>query len=114
MDYINLSDKGQLDEVDRKSAELPNGALIFKHSKRCAISMMALGRFSRGWDYNEEDLPIYHLDLIQHRDVSNEITNRYKVMHESPQILLIKDGKCVYSTSHTDITPYNLKSAIDG
>jgi bacillithiol system protein YtxJ len=113
MEYIELSNKEQLKEVDSKSFEFNKGVLIFKHSRRCSISQMALGRFSRDWDYQEDTFPIYFLDLISFRDVSNEIAEKYEVMHESPQILLIKDGKCIYSASHMDIKPKTLNQVLD-
>ena len=92
-----------------ESAEKP--VLLFKHSTRCAISRMVLKQFER--DYNLEDTVIpYFLDLLQHRDISNEIANRFEVQHQSPQVILIKEGKAVYNTSHESIDVIILKDFI--
>jgi bacillithiol system protein YtxJ len=46
----------------------------------------------------------YFLDLIQHRNISNKIAQEFSVFHESPQVLLIKNGECVYDESHSGIS----------
>ncbi|MEO8886505.1 MAG: bacillithiol system redox-active protein YtxJ [Mucilaginibacter sp.] len=79
-------------------------SLIFKHSTRCSISMMAKRRFELDWDNLPENMPLYFLDLIQHRELSNQIAQLFHVHHESPQLLLIKDGECVLDQSHSDIS----------
>jgi len=112
MDYIDLKEESQLEELTAQSKELPNGVLIFKHSTRCAISKMALSRFGRGWDVEQDKLPVYFLDLIRYRDVSNKVSEHFGVQHESPQILLIRDGKCVYTTSHNAISPSDIQEHI--
>lgn len=79
-------------------------SLIFKHSTRCSISMMAKRRFELDWDKLPTDIPLYFLDLIKHRDLSNKIAHEFQVHHESPQILLIKNGECVLDQSHGSIS----------
>lgn len=79
-------------------------SLIFKHSTRCSISMMAKRRFELDWDKLPTDMPLYFLDLIKHRDLSNKIAQEFQVHHESPQILLIKNGECVLDQSHGSIS----------
>lgn len=113
MKYIELTSEIQLEEMDAKSFSQSNGVLVFKHSRRCSISSMAYGRFTRKWDYNEENFPIYYVDVIGQRNVSNAIAGKYDVGHESPQILLIKDGKCSYTASHMAIDPVNLNSILN-
>lgn len=98
--WKQLNDISQLEEVDNASKEKP--VLLFKHSTRCSISAMALGRFERSFDESASFDP-YFLDLIAHRDVSNEVAERYGIRHESPQAILIRDGKAVYDTSHMGI-----------
>ncbi len=98
--WKNLEDLSQLEEVDNSSKERP--VLLFKHSTRCSISAMALGRFERSYDENASFEP-YYLDLISHRDISNEVASRYGVRHESPQAILIRNGKAVFDTSHMGI-----------
>jgi bacillithiol system protein YtxJ len=98
--WRQLTDLGQLNEIIDLSNE--KVVLIFKHSTRCSISRFALKQFENEFDLEEKITP-YFLDLLNHRDVSNEIANRFDVFHQSPQILLIKNGKAIFSTSHDDI-----------
>jgi bacillithiol system protein YtxJ len=78
--------------------------LIFKHSTRCSISSTALNRFERNWkDVYNTSIKLLYLDLIANRELSNVIAEHYKVTHESPQVLLILNGKCIYNKSHLEI-----------
>jgi bacillithiol system protein YtxJ len=79
-------------------------AIIFKHSTRCSISMMAKKRFELDWDKLPQEIPLYFLDLIKHRDISNQIAQEFNVHHESPQLLLIKSGECILDQSHGAIS----------
>jgi bacillithiol system protein YtxJ len=100
INWIPLQFIGQLDEIAALSDEKP--ALIFKHSTRCSISRFALKQFENEYAL-EDKVDAYFLDLIEYRDVSNEIANRFQVTHQSPQLLLIKNGQSVYDASHSDI-----------
>jgi bacillithiol system protein YtxJ len=90
----------QLDEIVAQSQVKP--VAIFKHSTRCSVSRMALKQFENEFNFPEKVTP-YFLDLIAFRDVSNEIASRFGVTHQSPQLILIQDGKAVYNVSHIDI-----------
>lgn len=79
-------------------------AIIFKHSTRCSISMMAKKRFELDWDKLPDSIPLYFLDLIKHRDLSNQVAKDFQVHHESPQLLLIKNGECILDQSHGAIS----------
>lgn len=100
VDWIELTDLGQLNEISTLSNE--KAVAIFKHSTRCSISRMALKQFENEFD-SADKVTLYFLDLIAHRDVSNEIAQRFGVAHQSPQLILIKDGKAIYHVSHSDI-----------
>jgi bacillithiol system protein YtxJ len=100
INWIPLTDLGQLNEIIARSNEKP--VSIFKHSTRCSVSRFALKQFENEFD-SADTTETYFLDLIEYRDVSNEIANRFQVVHQSPQILLIKNGKSVYDASHSDI-----------
>lgn len=102
MIWKHLTTIDQLTEIDTLSKE--RSVLIFKHSTRCSISHAALGRFERNWE-NEKSplLEVYYLDLLQHRDVSDAIATRYALEHQSPQALIIRNGKCVFSQTHSGI-----------
>lgn len=104
--WNQLTDLGELNEIITISEEKP--VVIFKHSTRCSISRMALKQFENQYDAQENIVP-YFLDLLKHRDISNEIAIQFNVQHQSPQILVIKDGKSVYNASHSDIDADDLK-----
>jgi len=102
MNWTNLTEIEQLEEIVSQSAQQP--ILIFKHSTRCSISSMAKSRVERQWKFEEEAIKPYYLDLIAFRAVSNEIVTKFDIPHQSPQVLLIKDGVCVYNASHNAIS----------
>lgn len=99
MMWINLTDESQLQKIKEKSIVRPQ--LIFKHSTRCGISSMAKARLDRSSPLDGMDF--YFLDLITHRNISNKISSDFNVYHESPQVLIIKDGESVYDESHSAI-----------
>lgn len=109
VNWIPLTNLAQLDDIQTLSNVKP--IVIFKHSTRCSISRMALKQFEREYDL-DETVDAFFLDLIEHRDVSNEIANRFNVYHESPQLILIKNGKAVYDVSHSDIDAEALKAKV--
>ncbi|WP_406843230.1 bacillithiol system redox-active protein YtxJ [Flavobacterium soyae] len=109
VNWTELTDIHQLMEIEAVSNEKP--VIIFKHSTRCSISRMALKQFEREFDL-EEAVDAYFLDLITYRDISNEIADRFDVYHESPQLILVKNGKAVYNVSHSDIDAEALKSKV--
>ncbi|RVT74968.1 bacillithiol system redox-active protein YtxJ [Flavobacterium sufflavum] len=109
MNWEILTDVDQLGEIIFNSNEKP--AVIFKHSTRCSVSRMALKQFENEFDLQDKITP-YFLDLITYREISNEIANRFNVYHESPQILLIKDGQSVYDASHSDIDAGDLSDKL--
>lgn len=100
MQWINLTDLAQLNTI--KNDE--NYSVIFKHSTRCSVSMMAKRRFEMDWDLLPKEINLYFLDLISYRSISAEIAELFQVHHESPQLLVIKNGECVLDTSHGDIS----------
>ncbi len=57
-------------------------------------------------------MPLYFLDLIKHRDLSNQVANHFSIYHESPQLLLIKDGVCILDLSHGQISVEEALSVI--
>ncbi|MES2704247.1 MAG: bacillithiol system redox-active protein YtxJ [Bacteroidota bacterium] len=99
MNWIELSDEQQLSALKEQSRQQP--VVIFKHSTRCSISTMAKGRLER--EKATAEVPFYYLDLIRYRPISNKIAEDFAVHHESPQILVIKNGECVYDESHNGI-----------
>lgn len=109
MNWNNLTSDSQLATIKAESAQQP--VLIFKHSTRCSISAMALSRMERNWD-DAAGIKPYYLDLIANRPVSNQIVDVFGVEHESPQVLLIQNGECIYDASHMSISFDALKQAV--
>ena len=99
MNWIPLTEEQQLARIVEQSFSIPQ--VIFKHSTRCAISSMAKGRLDR--EKTPEGIPFYYLDLIKYRSVSNQVSQQFQVPHQSPQVLIISNGKSVYSESHNGI-----------
>ena len=100
MNWIEITNESQLSDVKELSKAKPQ--LIFKHSTRCATSSMAKSRLERGTAPGGIDF--YYLDLIKHRNISQKIAAEFDVSHESPQVLLIKSGECIYDESHSGIS----------
>jgi len=110
MKWNVLQTQGQIDKIIERSKSKP--CLIFKHSISCPISSMAKSRVERGWNISEESLEVYYLDLINYRSVSNYIADVFQVEHQSPQVLLIENGTCLFNTSHLDITVKEIKEKL--
>lgn len=109
--WKNLNSLEQLDEIQKESYE--KLVVIFKHSTRCGISLHAKHNLESAWDFKAGDLDFYYLDLLRHRDISNEIAKRYSVIHQSPQIILFKNGSAIFDTSHNAINVEHLKRNMD-
>ena len=113
MNWLMLTDEKQLAELDQLSYDVEKkGILLFKHSTICSTSSMALNRLERNWNISSEILPAYFLDLLNYRSISAEIAAKYAIRHESPQVLIIKNGKCIYTTSHSGISFDNIKNVL--
>lgn len=110
VNWIPLQLMGQLDELTAHSNEKP--VLIFKHSTRCSISRFALKQFENEFELHDS-IDAYFLDLITYREISNAIATRFGVQHQSPQLLLIKNGKAIYNASHSDIDAGELKKIVE-
>ncbi len=82
--------------------------LIFKHSTRCFISKTVLKSFEKQMENSDKDQSYYFLDLIAHRDISNEIESRFNVTHQSPQLIALENGKAFYNASHQSIDLDNI------
>lgn len=108
MSWIQLNRLEQLDELRQKSKDKPQ--VIFKHSTRCSVSSMAKNRLERKEFPKEADF--YYLDLIANRNISLQIEEDFKVYHESPQVLIIKSGECIYDESHSGINMEEIKEQV--
>lgn len=99
--WENLNAVDQLEEIKEQSRF--QSILIFKHSTRCGISRMVIKKFENLFKEEHKKLKVYYLDLLSYRNVSDEVGYTFQVMHQSPQLLIIKNGSAVYHASHYDI-----------
>ncbi len=108
--WQELTSIPQLDKIVEASKTKTQA--IFKHSTRCGISRMVIRNFESSFDLTEEQVDLYYLDLLSHRDVSSEISAKFQVFHESPQFIVIRNGVTVHHSSHSMITPQVLHQYI--
>lgn len=89
-----------------KAAEESNSkkVVIFKHSTRCFISKTVLKNFEREVRNSDKEVSYYFLDLIAHRDLSNKIADDFDVTHQSPQLIVLENGKATKNASHQSIS----------
>lgn len=104
--WIPLNELQQLDFIEEKSTNKTQ--IIFKHSTRCGISSMVMSQFIDAYDFTEKEMDLYYLDLISYREVSNKVVDKFHVIHESPQLLIIKNGVVVAHASHGSINDMGL------
>lgn len=109
--WKHLEQVALLDAITEQSFRKPQ--VLFKHSTRCSISTMAMNRLLRLEDAFYQQADFYYLDLIAHRDVSAAIAERYHVHHESPQVVILKQGDATYDASHSEISVAKLTSEIN-
>lgn len=105
--WIDLNAMEQLDDITEKSKTKTQ--VIFKHSTRCGISRMVISRFKKDYLFSENDADLYYLDLLAFRPISNEIAERFQVTHQSPQLLVVKNGVVVAHESHDGINTMDLE-----
>lgn len=111
MTWNTLNNTTQIDEI--KKASHQKAQLIFKHSTRCSVSSFAKRMLNDDIDEDiVKDIDFHYLDLVAFRAVSNQIANDFNITHQSPQILLIVDGKCIHDASHSDINLEDVKKLI--
>ena len=103
LNWNRLTELSQLNEIEITSTHKP--VVIFKHSTRCGVSRMVLSQFEANTDFDEDGVDLYYLDLLNYREISNDIAERFQVHHQSPQMLILKDRKVIHYSSHSEITP---------
>ena len=110
MPWHVLSSTEQLDDIKEISKSTP--VAIFKHSTRCGISRMVMRQFESSYSLNDSQLKLYYLDLLNYRSLSDEVGFTFQVMHQSPQLIVIKDGVAVAHASHNSIQAQELENFI--
>lgn len=106
--WIALVDLQQIEDIKERSKTKIQ--VVFKHSTSCGISRMVLNQFIDAYALAENDLDLYYLDLLSYRNVSNEVGYTFQVMHESPQLLVIKNGAVVAHSSHGGVNTIELNN----
>lgn len=108
--WIDLNSVDQLDHIVEESKTKVQ--LIFKHSTRCGISRRVMSQFKKDYHLEASQADLYYLDLLNHRDISAAIAERFKVVHESPQLLVVKNGVVVKHASHGGINDIAIESLV--
>ena len=101
--WFTIKSKEQFQELDRLSKD--KLMVIFKHSTMCPISSMALKRFQKEADFDTEQVDLFFVNVIDQQAIADAIGEYYGVVHQSPQLLIIKDGEAVYHSSHSAVVP---------
>ena len=107
INWIPLTSLEQIETIKEQSKS--ETIFIFKHSTRCGISSAVIRQFERKFDENMHNVKVYYIDLLNYRNVSNEVGYTFQVMHQSPQLLVIKNETAVAKASHYDINALNLQ-----
>lgn len=99
--WTQLNSDDQLQAAMQASHERPQ--IFFKHSTRCIISKMVLKNFEESWSALPSNVDTHFLDLLQYREISNGLSAQLHVKHESPQVIVVRNGKAIYHASHDSI-----------
>ena len=97
------------DEADAAFGE--EVALVYKHSTRCPISLMAHQEVERFAEAHPE-VPVYLVDVIFGRPLSLYLAQRTGIVHQSPQAILLRGGEPAWSASHMGITADALEDGL--
>lgn len=107
VDWISLTSLEQLENITVDS-EIET-VYIFKHSTRCGISKMVLNRFEKSLSESIKKCKFYYLDLLVYRNISDQISLTFEIIHQSPQLLVIKNKVAVANASHYDILDMDIE-----
>ena len=107
INWLHLINIDQIKQI--RSLSKSETVFIFKHSTRCGISKMVIKRFENMFNESMSNVKVYYLDLLSYRDVSDKVGVTFNVIHQSPQLLIIKNEVSVFNTSHQDITSIKLQ-----
>lgn len=108
--WIQLTHIETLDKISEDSYNQP--VAILKHSTSCGISRMVLRQFEQNYNLEPDTIELYFLDLLSYRAISAAIASKFNVPHESPQLIVIKNGKAVYDASHSEINAGSLSKFV--
>lgn len=103
LNFLSLNTIEDIDRLLERSKSHSSLIAIYKHSPTCDLSYLAKKKLERDWSFKKDELPVYFIDVIRQRPLSNHVAQKLNIRHESPQILLIKDGVSVYDEDHMAI-----------
>ncbi|MCH8534238.1 MAG: bacillithiol system redox-active protein YtxJ [Flavobacteriaceae bacterium] len=109
--WLKLNNIEQVDILKKISEE--KLVVIFKHSTRCGISSMVWNRFQNNEYLAREDVHFFYLDLLSYRDISTAIAQEFQVLHQSPQLLILKNNEVVHHSSHSAVNASVLANFLD-
>lgn len=104
--WIDLNSILQIESIKEASKERPQ--IIFKHSTTCGISRMVMNQFKSSYTLDESEADLYYLDLLKHREITNQVSRIFGIRHESPQLIVIKNGQVIAHESHGGINDMEL------
>jgi bacillithiol system protein YtxJ len=109
MSTLIWSEIGSIEELLNKE----NGYIIlFKHSPRCIISRIVFSKFKRDYISNNNILKLIYIDVLKMKKISNQIAQYFSINHESPQVILLKNNKVIYHSSHSSVSFNTIKNYI--
>jgi bacillithiol system protein YtxJ len=104
-DFFRIDDRATLDNLLTDSSRKP--VIVFKHSNACSISARAY----REMEQLGERVNI--LEVQSAREISRELANLTGVRHETPQVIILRDGKAVWNASHFDVKAAEVLKAVE-
>jgi len=104
--WNSLENEAQLYQLEKASYSIP--FIILKHSPRCDLSNLTKGLLEQLWVYPSSNVSFYLLNVLQHRSISNLVSEEFNEYHQSPQLLLISKGECIYVADYPEIVSEEL------
>lgn len=110
MEFLQINASEDIDDILNKSQAKPQ--IIFKHSTACPVSRMSYEKMKLEYPLNNSQADLYYIGVIEQREISNYIASSLGVVHESPQLIVIKNGRAIFNESHLMIQPKDLTNYI--
>jgi bacillithiol system protein YtxJ len=99
-------------DEDLKAALEQPRAVLYKHSPRCGISLRTLREVEK-FAEQVPDVPVYLIDVVADRDLSNAVADHLEIAHQSPQAILLEHGKPAWHASHFQISARRLEKEVE-
>ena len=103
--FFRIDDRATLDNLINDSKQKP--VIVFKHSNACSISSRAYREMEK------VDSQVNILEVQSAREISRELANLTGIRHETPQVIVLRDGKAVWNASHFGVTAEDVKKAVE-